>query len=121
MLFGRIREQAETHQMADLIQDRNETINMVAAVVRDINDLPADIKDQKRLQGTKMEQIDEELGGAAENVENANEQLQEKMTRERTGNKCLVWCVVIAVIVVVLLIFFGFVKKDEIVIEIPVE
>ena len=50
--------------MTDLIQDRNETINMVAAVMRDISDLTTDIKDQPRLQGTKMEKIDEELGAA---------------------------------------------------------
>ena len=40
------------------------------------------------------------------------------MTRERTGNKLLIWCVAIAIIIVGLLIYFGFVKKDEVVIEI---
>ena len=65
-----------------------------------------------------MEVIDEELAGAADNVEAANEQLHEKMTRERTGNKLLIWCVAIAIIIVGLLIYFGFVKKDEVVIEI---
>lgn len=41
------------------------------------------------------------------------------MERENTGNKCLIWCVVIAMIIVVLLIFFGFVKggDDDITIE----
>jgi len=45
----------------------------------------------------------------------ANEQLEEKMTKERTGNKLLTWCVVIACILLVLLIFFGFIhnKGDE--------
>ena len=39
------------------------------------------------------------------------------MTRENSGNKCLIWCVVIAIIVVVLLIFFGFMRKDKVVIH----
>ena len=53
-------------------------------------------------------------------MEEANEQLAEKMKRERTGNKLLIWCVVIAVIICVCLIFFGFVNKGdkEIVIEV---
>jgi len=59
--------------MADLIQDRNESINLVATVMRDINSITKDIRDQTQLQGTKLNVIDEELGGAADNVENANE------------------------------------------------
>ncbi len=35
------------------------------------------------------------------------------MTRTRTGNKCLIWCVVIAIIMVAFLIFFGFVRDDS--------
>ena len=39
------------------------------------------------------------------------------MGRENSGNKCLIWCVVIAIIVVVLLIFFGFIRRDKVVIK----
>ena len=39
------------------------------------------------------------------------------MVRENSGNKCLVWCVVIAIIVVILLIFFGFIRRDKVVIK----
>ena len=46
---------------------------MIASVMKDINELTSDIRDQTKLQGTKIEVIDEELGSAAENVENANE------------------------------------------------
>ena len=35
------------------------------------------------------------------------------MTRTRTGNKLLIWCVVIAIIMVAFLIFFGFVRDDS--------
>lgn len=45
--------------MADLIEDRNETIRMVADVMRDINSLTADIKDQTTLQGEKLGKIDQ--------------------------------------------------------------
>jgi len=43
------------------------------------------------------------------------------MTRTRTGNKLLIWCVAIAVIMVIVLIFFGFVRGggDTIIIEQP--
>ena len=43
--------------------------------MRDIADITQDIRDQTRLQGEKMDVIDEELHGAADNVEAANEQL----------------------------------------------
>ena len=81
--------------------------------MRDVRDITGDIEAQTKVQGAKMEVIDEDLGQAAEHVEEANEQLQQKMNRERTGNKCLIWCVVIAIIICVCLIFFGFVNKDE--------
>ena len=104
--------------MSDMIQDRNETISMLATLMQDINTMTGDIKDQTQLQGEKLETIDDEIGGAADNVEQANEQLEEKMVRENKGNKCLTWCVVIAILVVIVLIFFTFIKKDkEIVIE----
>ena len=88
--------------------------------MRDVRDITGDIESQTKVQGAKLEVIDEDLGNAAENVEEANEQLAEKMKRERTGNKLLIWCVVIAVIICVCLIFFGFVNKGdkEIVIEV---
>ena len=88
--------------------------------MRDVRDITGDIEAQTKVQGAKLEVIDEDLGNAAENVEDANEQLAEKMKRERTGNKLLIWCVVIAVIICVCLIFFGFVNKGdkEIVIEV---
>ena len=86
---------------------------MLASVMKDINALTHDIKDQTRLQGTKIDVIDEDLGSATENVEQANVELQEKMTRERTGNKVLIWCVVVAIFVVFFLIFFGFVHKKS--------
>ena len=99
--------------MTDLIQDRNETINTLAVLMRDINDMTGDIKDQTQLQGKKLVEVDEELGNAAENVEQANDQLEQKVTRERTGNKCLIWCVVIAIIVVVILIYMSFIRDDK--------
>ena len=96
--------------MSDLIGDRNEQIEMLANLMQDINTMTGDIKDQTTIQGGKLTQIDEELGGAADNVQNANEQLEEKMERENTGNKCLIWCVVIAILVVLVLVFFTFIK-----------
>ena len=59
--------------MGDLIEDRSETIRMVAAVMRDINSLTVDIREQTQLQGSKLEKVDEELAGAADNVELAND------------------------------------------------
>ena len=105
--------------MSDLIQDRSETINTLAALMRDINDMTGDIKDQTTLQGNNLIKVEEELGDAAENVEQANEQLEQKMTRERTGNKCLIWCVIIAIIVVIILIYMSFIRNgdDDVVIK----
>ena len=48
------------------------------------------------------------MADAAENVEMANKELAEKLKKTRTGNKCLIWCVVIAVIAIILVILFGF-------------
>jgi len=59
--------------MSDLIHDRNETISMLSTLMQDINTMTGDIKDQTNLQGENLEKIDEEIGGAADNVELANE------------------------------------------------
>ena len=99
--------------MSDLIEERNETINTLATLMRDINEMTGDIKEQTNIQGDKLVKVDEELGDAAENVEMANEQLEEKVTRERTGNKCLIWCVVVAVIIVIILIYLSFIRDDD--------
>mmetsp|Transcript_21639 Transcript_21639/g.28982 ORF Transcript_21639/g.28982 Transcript_21639/m.28982 type:complete len:121 (+) Transcript_21639:689-1051(+) len=107
--------------MADMIESRNETFKQFESLMRDVRDITGDIESQTKIQGEKMEVIDEDLGGAADNVEQANEQLAEKMNRERTGNKLLIWCVVIAVIICVCLIFFGFVNKGETVIEVEIQ
>ena len=83
---------------------------MLANLMQDINTMTGDIKDQTTLQGAKLDVIDDELGDAADNVQQANEQLEEKMVRENTGNKCLIWCVVIAILVVIVLVFFTFIR-----------
>lgn len=107
--------------MSDTIQDRNERFNDLAALMRDLSDMTGVIKEQTQIQGGKLQTVDNELGDAAENVEQANEQLEQKVTRERAGNKCLIWCVVVAVIVVILLIYLSFVRKDDEVIIVEVE
>ena len=53
------------------------------------------------------------MADAAENVEMANKELAEKLKKTRTGNKCLIWCVVIAVIAIILVILFGFVLGGD--------
>ena len=105
--------------MSDLIQDRSETINTLAALMRDINDMTGDIKEQTNLQGQNLIKVEEELVDATENIEHANEQLEMKNTRERTGNKCLIWCVAIAIIVVIILIYMSFIRggDDDVVIK----
>ena len=46
---------------------------MLSTLMQDINTMTGDIKDQTNLQGENLEKIDEEIGGAADNVELANE------------------------------------------------
>ena len=99
--------------MTDLLQDRSETINTLVTLMEDINVMTGDIKEQTNLQGQNLQKIDEELADAVENVEQANEELMQKNTRERTGNKCLIWCVVIAIIVVIILIYLSFIQRDD--------
>ena len=65
-----------------------------------------------------MDQIDEDLTGAQDNVEEANEQLAEKMDTERFGNKCLMCCVFTAVLLVVILIIMAFVRDDDVEVQI---
>ena len=40
-----IREQAQAHQLSDLIADRNETIHMLDTLMRDINDMTGHMKE----------------------------------------------------------------------------
>ena len=111
----KIHEHATTHQIADLIQDRDETIDNVATYMKDVADVIRDIKVETRAQGQKLDVIHENMEDAAENVEQANKQLHEKLKKTRTGNKCLIWCIVFAVLAIIAVIVFGFVlpNKDE--------
>ena len=61
------------------------------------------------------------MADATENVEMANKELAEKLKKTRTGNKCLIWCVVIAVIAIILVILFGFVLGGDGDTEITIE
>ena len=99
--------------MSDLIQSNGETINTLVNLMQDISVMTGDIKEQTNLQGNNLQKIDEELADATENVEHANEQLEQKNTRERTGNKCLIWCVIIAIIVVIILVYLSFIRRDD--------
>ena len=45
----RLREQAKAHQLADLIEDRNETIQNLAQVMSDVKEMTDDIRGQTRL------------------------------------------------------------------------
>eukprot|EP00354_Favella_ehrenbergii_P010102 CAMPEP_0170476500 /NCGR_PEP_ID=MMETSP0123-20130129/17887_1 /TAXON_ID=182087 /ORGANISM="Favella ehrenbergii, Strain Fehren 1" /LENGTH=55 /DNA_ID=CAMNT_0010747545 /DNA_START=703 /DNA_END=870 /DNA_ORIENTATION=+ len=55
--------------MADMIESRNETFKQFESLMRDVRDITGDIESQTKIQGQKMEVIDEDLGGAADNVE----------------------------------------------------
>lgn len=105
--------EAQAHQITDLLGDRSETIDGLVKLMKDINEVTCDIKVETIDQGQNLQKIDEELLGAVENVEQANEQLEMKNTRERTGNKLLIYCVIIAIIVVIILIYLSFIRRDD--------
>ena len=102
------------HQMEDLIDTRGEQIELIHGLMRDLNSMTQDIRQQTDLQGSKLAKVDEELGEAAMNVEHANEQLEENVERNQSSNKCLIWSIVIVLIAVGGLIFFGFFKDDTV-------
>ena len=55
------------------------------------------------------------MADAADNVEQANDELDGLHKKVRTGNKCLVWCVIISLLIAIFLIVFNFVKKDAVI------
>jgi len=99
--------------MQDLTEGRGETIDLVHQVMQDIKDVTGDLKVETNIQGQKLLEIDENICGAEENLEKADEHLHQKLSRERTGNKCLLWCIIGGVLLFACLIFFGFFNKDK--------
>lgn len=71
------------------------------------------MRDLTRIQGEKLDVVHEDMAEAKDNLERANEELTQKLKKTRTGNKCLIWCVVFAVITIVLVILFGIVLKVD--------
>ena len=58
MASYRMHEAAKAHQMADMIESRNETFKQFESLMRDVRDITGDIEAQTKVQGTKLEVID---------------------------------------------------------------
>ena len=61
LLCYSIREQATALQMEDMIQSRQEQINNIHNLMKDLNVMTADIAHQTQIQGGKLGQIDDEM------------------------------------------------------------
>ena len=82
-------------------------------MMEDVASVIGDIRAVTRVQGEKLDEAHENIADATEHVEMANKELAEKLKKTRTGNKCLIWCVVIAVIAIICVILFGFVLGGD--------
>ena len=63
--------------MAAVIEQRRDEINKIENIMRNINDIAKDINIEVQNQGEKLERLDMHVRTAAENVKEANKELQE--------------------------------------------
>ena len=62
--------------MKDVIDQRNEDINKIGDIMGNINEMAKDIAMETKIQGEKLEKLDDNMAAADENASEALDQLK---------------------------------------------
>ena len=60
-----------------------------------------------------MERLDQHVKRAADNVEQANVQLEQANESQKRSNKCLIWLILISIVAIALILFFTLKPKSQ--------
>jgi t-SNARE complex subunit (syntaxin) len=88
----------ESDYLDSIIQDRQKDINQIANIMNSVKDIATDFNIEVDLQGTKLEDIDNNMDNVHLNTKEATKQLNEANDRSKKNGRCLM----IAAVVIVL-------------------
>ena len=88
----------ESDYLDSIIQDRQKDIDQIANIMNSVKDIATDFNIEVDLQGTKLEDIDNNMDNVHLNTKEATQQLNEANDRSKKNGRCLM----IAAIVIVL-------------------
>lgn len=74
----------------------------------DINLVSKDIAMETKTQGVKLTKVEVNIQETKTNMEQGNEQLEVKIERDKSNNKCLIGCVAITFACIVIILVLGF-------------
>jgi t-SNARE complex subunit (syntaxin) len=88
----------ESDYLDSIIQDRQKDIDQIANIMNSVKDIATDFNIEIDLQGTKLEDIDNNMDNVHLNTKEATQQLNEANERSKKNGRCLM----IAAVVIVL-------------------
>lgn len=105
-----LKIQGESEYMADVIKDRQDQLNDVEKLMGDINVITKDINSKVHNQRKDLVEIDHNAGTALENAVEAEKNIEEAVEHQKSGGKCMYYCVAIAAVMALIIILIVILK-----------
>lgn len=90
--------------MTDIIQERTQTIDKIATIMKDINSIAKEINIETNVQGEKLVKVEATMGSAAENTRAATKHLTEAADTQRKSYKWLIIMMSASLILLIIMI-----------------
>ena len=84
--------------------------------MRNINDIAKDINIEVQVQGEKLDRLDAHMRTAADNVKEANKELNEAQQHQKKSCKCLCYLIILGMAALAVVLYFiidAFTKKKS--------
>jgi t-SNARE complex subunit (syntaxin) len=88
----------ESDYLDSIIQDRQKDIDQISNIMNSVKDIATDFNIEVDLQGTKLEDIDNNMDNVHLNTKEATKQLNEANDRSKKNGRCLMVAAVVIVL-----------------------
>ena len=90
--------------MTDIIQERSMSIDKIASIMKDINQIAKEINVEVNVQGEKLQHVETTMTTAADNTRAATQHLTEAAKTQRKSYKWLIIMMAASLILLIILI-----------------
>jgi t-SNARE complex subunit (syntaxin) len=90
--------------MTDIIQERTQTIDKIATIMKDINQIAKEINVETNIQGEKLLNVETTMTTAADNTRAATQHLTEAANTQRKSYKWLIIMMAASLFLLIILI-----------------
>ena len=101
----------ESDYLDTVIQDRQKDIDQISIIMRDIKDITTDFNMEVDLQGTKLEDLSQNMENTAQNTREAGRQLKQANERSKKNGRCLMIMAGVIILCLILLFVILFATK----------